>query len=275
MPNEVPTDCWAVVTVDLITGLPESHGYDSIWVAVDRVSKRIHVAPTTKEVDAVGNARLFRDHVWRNHGLPDQIISDRGAQFVQSFTQELNHLLGIKTCASTAFHPQTDGQTEWVNMEIEQYLRLFINQWQSDWAEWLPLAEFAYNNRIHSSTQHSPFELDTGRHPRMGVEPQRTSHIEAVNEFTQRMSKTIEETQSALKLAAEDMARYYDACHGEAEVFKIGEKVWLDGWHIKTKRPTKKLDDCWFGPFRVVKVVSRNAYKVGQKGVPMFWGFDL
>ena len=112
MPNEIPKDHWSVVTVDLITGLPPSQGFDSIWVAVDRVSKRIHVAPTTKEIGALGNARLFRNHVWRNHGLPDAIISDRGTQFVKSFTQELNRLLGIRTQASTAYHPQTDGQTE-------------------------------------------------------------------------------------------------------------------------------------------------------------------
>jgi len=251
-----------VVTVDLITGLPKSAGYDSIWVAVDRVSKRIHIAPTTKEIDSVGNARLFRDHIWRHHGLPDQIISDRGPQFVQSFTQELNRLLGIETRSSTSFHPQTDGQTERVNMEIEQYLRMFTNQRQSDWADWLPLAEFAYNNRVHSSTRATPFELDTGRHPRMGVEPRRTSRVEAVNEFTQRMAKTLEETRSALRMAAEDMARYYDAHREEAETFVSGDKVWLDGRNIKTTRPTKKLDDRWFGPFKVEKPVSRNAYKL-------------
>lgn len=171
MPNKIPTDRWSVVSVDLITSLPKSAGYDSIWVAVDRVSKRIHIAPTTKEIDSVDNACLFQDHVWRHHGLPDQIISDRGTQFVKSFTQELNRLLGIETRASTAFHPQTDGQTERVNMEIESYLRMFFNQRQTDWAEWLPLVEFSYNNHRHSSTQATPFELDTGRHPRMGVEP--------------------------------------------------------------------------------------------------------
>lgn len=160
--------------MDLITGLPPSQGHDSIWIAVDRVSKRIQVAPTTKEVDAVGNARLFLNQVWRNHGLPEQVISDRGPQFVASFTRELHRMLQIDTRPSTAFHPQTDGQTERVNMEIEQYLRMFVNRRQSDWAEWLPLAEFAYNNRIHSSTRHTPFELDTGRHPRMGVEPRRS-----------------------------------------------------------------------------------------------------
>lgn len=262
-PNAIPQERWQVVTVDLITQLPKSQGFDAIWVCVDRVSKRIHISPTTVEVDSVGLARLYLQHVWRHHGLPDQIISDRGPQFVSSFTKELNRLLGIETRSSTAFHPQTDGQTERVNMEIEQYLRIFVNERQNDWAEWLPLAEFSYNNRVHSSTQSTPFQLDTGRHPRMGVEPRRPTAVEAVNEFTERMSKTIDETRSALKKAADDMARYYDASHQEAERFEVGDKVWLSGKNINTTRPTKKLDVKWHGPFAVEKVVSRNAYRLG------------
>ena len=85
--------------------------------------------------------------------------------------QELNKLLGIKVAASTAYHPQIDGQTERVNQEIEQYLRLFVNQRQDDWFDWISLAEFSYNNQIHSSTQTTPFLLDNGQHPRLGVEP--------------------------------------------------------------------------------------------------------
>ena len=261
-PNAIPERRWQVVTTDLISGLPESHGFDSIWIAVDRLTKRIRVAPTTAEVDSVGIARLFRDHVWRNHGLPDQIISDRGPQFVSAFTRELNRLLGIQTSLSTAFHPQTDGQTERVNQEIEQYLRIFINQRQDDWAEWLPLAEFAYNNRVHASTRHTPFELDSGQHPRMGVEPRLTSRVEATDEFTTRIHKATEEAKAALRQAAEDMARFHDAHRGRQAILKVGDKVWLDSRNIKTTRPTKKLDDRWFGPFPIKKVISRNAYEL-------------
>ena len=100
-----------------------------------------------------------------------EVISDHGTQFISQFMRELNKLLGIKAAASTACHPQTDGQTEQVNQEIEQYLRLFVNQHQDDWFDWISLAEFSYNNRIHSSTQTTPFLLDNGQHPRLGVEP--------------------------------------------------------------------------------------------------------
>lgn len=264
IPNEIPQRKWQVVTTDLIVGLPESHGSNAIWVAVDRLSKRIHIAPTTKEVTSLGVARLFRDHVWRHHGLPDQIISDRGSQFVSSFTRELNHMLGIRTSLSTAFHPETDGQTERVNQEIEQYLRVFVNQRQDDWSEWLPLVEFAYNNRIHSSTRQTPFVLDTGQHPRMGVEPNRYSKVEAVDQFTSRIKSMTEEAQSALKQAASDMARFYNAKRSEHPKFKVGEKVWLDGENISTTRPMKKLDNRWYGPFTVEAIVSDNAYRLAM-----------
>jgi hypothetical protein len=261
-PNSIPERRWEVVTTDLITGLPESHGFDSIWVTVDRLTKRIHIAPTTKEVDSLGLARLFRDHVWRNHGLPDQIISDRGPQFVSAFTRELNQLLGIKTSLSTAFHPQTDGQTERVNQEIETYLRIFVNQRQDDWSEWLPLAEFAFNNRVHSATRRTPFELDSGQHPRMGTEPRRETKLEAVEMFVDRIKKATEEAQAALQQAAKDMARYHNSRRGKNVKFKVGDQVWLDARNIKTTRPAKKLDDKWFGPFPVLKVISDNVYKL-------------
>ena len=104
-------------------------------VVIDRLSKLLHAIPTTNETTSEGVARLFRDHIWKYHGLPQQIISDRGPQFVSRFMRHLNNILGIKAAASTAYHPQTDGQTERANQEIEQYLRLFVNHRQDDWAE--------------------------------------------------------------------------------------------------------------------------------------------
>jgi hypothetical protein len=262
VPNRIPDYPWQDVTTDLIVELPESHGYNAIFVSVDRYSKQLEMAPTTNEVDSLGMARLYRDNVWKEHGLPERILSDRGPQFVSEFTRELNRLLGIKVAPSTAFHPQTDGQTERVNQEIEQYLRMFANQRQDDWAEWLPLAQFAYNNHIHSSTRRTPFEIVTGRHPRMGVEPRRTTRVEAVEEFSQRMKKVMEETRSALKQAATDMARHYNTHRSSKETFKAGDMVWLDSRNIKTVRPAKKLDDKWFGPFEIQEALPGNAYRL-------------
>ena len=121
-------------------------------------------------MDSLGLAKLYRDHVWKLHGLPEEIISDRGKEFVSEFTTALYELLGIQAAPSTAYHPQTDGQTERVNQEIETYLRIFVNYRQDDWVEWLPIAEFCYNNRVHSSTGQTPFRINTGQDPRMNLQ---------------------------------------------------------------------------------------------------------
>src|SRR5436853_3712163 len=142
--------------------------------------------------------------------------------------KELCRLLGIEIASSTAYHPQTDGQTERVNEELQQFLRVFIGEWQDDWHPLLPLAEFSYNNHVHSSTQHTLFLLDTGRHPRMGFEPcQPPSKVEAMNKFTDRMKSTLEEAKSALAKAKDDMARYYNQRHTDP-VYVPGDRVYLD-----------------------------------------------
>jgi len=105
-----------------------------------------------------GLARLFRDNIWKLHGLPESIISDRGPQFVAGIMQELNRMLEIESKLSIVFHSQTDEQTERVNQELEQYLRMFIDHRQEQWPNWLGIAEFTYNNKAHSSTKMLPFK---------------------------------------------------------------------------------------------------------------------
>jgi hypothetical protein len=130
---------------------------------------------------------------------------------VAEFTRELYRLLGITLSTTTAYHPQVDRQMEHVNQELEQYLRVFINEQQDDWDELLPMAEFQYSNHIHSSTQQTLFLLDTGQHLCMGSEPtQSLSHLETVNEFTDRMHSTLTEAKSALAKAQDDMSCYYN-----------------------------------------------------------------
>jgi len=127
MPNKAPEKTWTHMTADFITKLPLAQEYDAILVVCDRLTKMVHFILTTDKTSAEGLARLFRDHVWKLHGLPESIISDRGTQFVANLMKKLNQMLGIETKLSIAFHPQTDGQTKWVNQELEQYLRMFID----------------------------------------------------------------------------------------------------------------------------------------------------
>ena len=144
MPNLIPNKAWTHISADFITKLPLVQGYDSILVVVDWFTKMAHFMSTTEKTPAEGLARLFRDNVWQLHGLPESIISDRGPQFTAGLMKELNKILGIKTKLLTVFHPQTDGQTERMNQELEQYLCMFIGHCQdhcvvsansSDWNE--------------------------------------------------------------------------------------------------------------------------------------------
>ena len=170
-PLPIPKERWSMVSVDFILELPDAHGYDAIMVVVDSIGKRAHFIPTTTTCSTLGAANLYCKNVWKLHtlhGLSDAFVSDRGPQFVAEFTRELYRLLGIKLQASTAYHPQSDGQTERVNQELEQYLWIFCSEWQDDWDELLPDAEFQYNNHVHSATQIKPFLLDTGCNPHMG-----------------------------------------------------------------------------------------------------------
>lgn len=174
--------------------------------------------------------------------------------------KELYKLLGIEGNPSTAYHPQTDGQTERVNQEVEIYLRAFVNHHQSDWVEWLALAEFAYNNREHSSTKQSPFFVNYGRHPYQGTSPKRESNNESAQDFAQRMASVHKEAQLALKEAATEMKKYYDRKRLPSRQYKPGDKVMLEAKHITSDRPMKKLDHKRYGPFIVKKKVGEAAY---------------
>jgi len=130
MPNSIPEKPWTHIPADFITKLPLAQGYDSILVVVDWLTKMVHFVPTTEKMLAEDLARLFRDNVWKLHGLLESIISDRGPQFVVGLMEELNEMLGIKGKLSIVFHPQTDRQMERVNQKLEQYLRMFIDHRQ-------------------------------------------------------------------------------------------------------------------------------------------------
>jgi len=144
------------------------------------------------------------------HGLPESIISDRGVQFVVGMMKKLNNLLGIQTKLSTAYHPQMDGQIERINQELEQYLRVFIDHRQEQWLDWLEIAEFTYNNKIHVATKTSPFKANYGQDPRMGFEGRRKGKYKAAGKFVEKMKKIQEEAKAALEKAQEEMKRFRD-----------------------------------------------------------------
>ncbi|KAK9800185.1 hypothetical protein WJX73_005436 [Symbiochloris irregularis] len=167
-PIPIPDRPWEQVTLDLVTDLPTTPtGHDAILVVVDRLSKMVHFVPTTKTVTAEGTARLFKDHVFKYHGLPEVIIGDRDVRWSGQFWSAVFRSLGTKIRLSTAYHPQTDGQTERANRTMEEILRSYVHPLADDWEARLGDAEFSYNNSTQASTGRSPFYTAYGFHPRM------------------------------------------------------------------------------------------------------------
>ncbi len=184
--------------------------------------------------------------------------------------KELYRLLDITSNASTTWHPQTDGQTERVNQEIEKYLHIFVNYQQNDWTDWLPLAEFAHNNRVHSATGKSPFLVLYGRNPCLIPDASNYYSISnpAAEEFITTMSDIHRETHDALQKAAANMKHQYDKKKTSSHDYQVGDKVWLDSTNLHLPRPKKKLDNKHVGPFTILNKVGAATYKLK---LPTHW----
>ena len=166
----IPTHQWKNLSIDFVTGLPLSadwkgDSYDSIFVIVNRLTKIVHYKPVKVTIDALGLAEVILDVVIRHHGLPDSIVNNRGSLFISKFWSSLCYLLRVKQKLSTTFHPQTDDQIKQQNSIKEAYLSAFVKFKQNNWARFLPIVGFAYNNAKNASTGHTFFELNYGYHP--------------------------------------------------------------------------------------------------------------
>ncbi|KAG0158414.1 hypothetical protein PDIDSM_5928 [Penicillium digitatum] len=252
----VPERAWQDISMDFITHLPLSYGYDAILVMVERLTKMKHFIHCKGTCNAEEVARLYTRHVWKLHGLPNTVVSDRGPQFVAQFWKHLTKLLRITNLLSTAYHPETDGQTERANAVLEQYLRAYVSYLQDDWSEWLPLAEFTANSHYSESTRVSPFYANYGFHPRIGFEPSQPASHPAnrdAEKFATRMQELTEypDTKNKRTVTAAPARRY-----------RPGQLVWLNARNIRTLRPQKKLDWKNLGPFKVLEAISAHAYKL-------------
>ena len=263
-PLPVPDKLWTELSMDFIVELPLSEGYDSILVVVDRFSKMTHFIACNKEITAQATAELFMRNIVRIHGLPKSIVSDRGPQFISKFWKGLFALMGTEIKLSTSHHPQTDGQTERVNQALEQYLRCFVNYQQDDWVAHLSTAEFSYNNTVHASTKISPFYANYGYHPRFDFVKPTESHtrvpaaeekVEQLQGISEILKETLFEAQNTIKL-------YADRKRKEFPELVIGSKVWLSRKHIKTTRPSGKLDYKQLGPYEVIEEINPVTYRL-------------
>ena len=270
-PVAIPQERWEVVTMDFVTGLPKTkQDFDMIMTVVDKLSKRAHFIPGKMTDDARDIADRFTADIFRLHGLPASIISDRDSKFTSKFWQHLMQRLGTRIAMSTANHPQTDGQTERMNRTLEDMLRCLVNFHQDDWDKILPLVEFAYNNQIHASTKETPFYVDTGRHARLPqdllIDPARLpTPNEAANEFAERMRNIVQQTRDHLRHAQDRQAEYYNSRHSTRE-FNTGDQVLVEIPYLQTPeeraRDKDKLKFKRSGPYTITEKLSPHAYRL-------------
>lgn len=257
-PLEAPELPWESVTVDRIVALPPSKGFTSIIVFVDRFSKMAKFFPVMESFNAKDLAELFVKEIVYEYGTPLEIISDRGPEFASILWGNVCSLLKMNRKLSTAYHPETDGQTERVNQTLEIYLRQNCNYHQSDWADLLPAAAFCYNSLPHSATQHSPFEVLYNYVPRMAG----TYILELSSKSQLSVDELRREVKQNLIDAREAAEQQFNKHRLPLPEFKIGQEVMLSGKNYKTTRPSKKLDNVNLGPFAIVEKVSSHAYRL-------------
>ncbi|KAJ1578183.1 hypothetical protein NDA12_006979 [Ustilago hordei] len=267
-PLATPDRPWGSISLDFIEGLPpskkyDSKTYDSILVIVDRLTKFAILAPTHKTVMAKQTAVLLYGHMVRLFGYPDHMVLDRGRQFISGAWKAFAEQMSVKHSLSTAYHPQTDGQTERVNQVIEQYIRMYCNYEQDDWADLLDTAAFVYNNTVHNSIGVSPFFACYGWNPKahpdipqqLGVnDPGRFKYLMDGKERCKYLQEQIREAQRR-------SVDQYNRKHKDIE-FKVGDMVYINRRNWKTRRPTPKLDTQFAGPYPVQERVGHQAYQI-------------
>ncbi|QRW22886.1 Retrotransposable element Tf2 protein [Rhizoctonia solani] len=255
-PLELLSCPWQHISYNMIVDLPKDGSNNSILVIVDSFTKYGIFVKCSKKLKAPKLAELFLEHVWKRHGMPEKTVSNRGRVFNNKFLRALYKRLGIDPHFSLAYHPQSDGQTEQVNPSIEHFLRAYLGVNQRDWTKWLPMAEFAYNNAVHSSTGKTPFKALYGWEPTLTPSNVPTDVLEA-NDLAQTMEVQWKEVESALQQSKQKMIAREG---GKPTEFEIGEEVWLDARNVNLKTLSPKLMEQRLGPFKVIEKISDWAY---------------
>jgi len=267
-PLAIPSQRWDTVSMDFIVQLPKTaHGFDAITVFVDKLSKQVHFCASRITDSAADVARLFFDQVFRLHGMPRTIVSDRDSRFTGKFWTTLMKLMGTKLNMSTAFHPQSDGQTERANRTLEEMLRAYISYHQKDWDKFLPMLEFAYNNSVNPSTGFSPFLLNYGHHPLVPASlfKPSTTNVPSVSDFVEKQASALAQAQDTITEAQNRQKQHADQ-NRRPVPFSVGDMVLLSTEHISVaahaNRPSKKLEPKFIGPFKIIDKVNENAFKL-------------
>lgn len=270
-PLEAPMGPWESISLDLITDLPPTkQGNTACVTFVDRFSKMIHVWPCKTEVNSQEMVQIFLQAVFRMHGVPKEIVSDRDPRFTAAFWSQLFKRLGTRFNMSSANHPQTDGQSERANRTIEEILRCYVSPHHDDWDEHLATLEFAYNDSLQASTGYTPFFTVYGRHPYSPLSlfyppSRRVEEAETVSAFADRMQSLYRRVRLAILAAQKRQADFANRSRRE-HVFKVGDLVWLRSVfrrkHMTVLNARAKFNPNWLGPFAVKRVNSHVSYEL-------------
>ena len=283
VPLPVPTTPWRHFSLDFVTDLPlskddQGNEYDSILVLVDRFTKYVRYLPVNKTITAQGIADVLLRQCFLKQGPPDTLLSDRGSVFTSQFWSDICYHLKIDHRLSTAFHPQTDGQTERQNQELETYLRIYMNYQQDNWVGLLPFAEYAYNSKPHSGHGESPIRMAFGidpkgfdgipdehwlRRPDPSWAPSGDSAAMR-RQVASRLNRWAESWKTAadsLAHAQKSNEKWYNAKH-ESKHYAVDDWVLLRAKNIMTRRPSKKFDARYLGPFKISKRIGKLAYRL-------------
>lgn len=293
-PLPVPEYPWESISFDHIVKLPLSKEpmtnmvCDSIFVIVDRLTKQAIFIAYKEQSTAEELGYTLLKYVVSKHGLPAEIISDRGTTFVSKYWQSLAARMGTNHKASTAYHPQTDGQTERVNQIVESYLRCYINFDQDDWVEYLPMAEFSYNSSVSESTKLTPFFANKGYEPQAYRMPRKGEEVQKAIIKAEDLKKLHDELRAQLEVVRERMKKYADIKRIEGPTLREGDMVYLlrhnrgeKQANIKTNRPSDKLDFKKVGPYKILKKVGEVNYildlpaQPNKRGKPVHPNFHI
>lgn len=265
-PLPIPTRIWEDVLMDFVDGLPRFQGVDTVLVVVDRLSKDAHFIGIKHPYKAHSVAQTFIKEVVRHHGIPATIVSDRDRVLLSVFWRELFQSQGTQLHRSSAYHPQSDGQTEVVNKIMENYLRCFIGGQPNTWAKWLPWLEFWYNTSFQVSINCTPFKVVYGREPPRLLRYERGST--AVAELEEQLIErdaVLDDIKAQLLRAQHRMKKYADMHRREVE-FHEGERVYLKLQPYRqqslTRRKCEKLAAHFYGPFTVSARIGKVAYRL-------------
>lgn len=237
-------------------------------IIVCRLTKMAHFSPFKEEGFTSEHLATMFNFVFRLHGIPQDIVSDRGPIFTSKFWRAFCTGLGIKLNFSTAYHPQSDGQTERVNQVLEQYLRMFVNYQQNDWSQMLYKAEFTYNNSEHTSTKMTPFYANYGYHPLDPCTPVIPTGNPSARTRLEHLVTVRATLAENIERAQEDYAKHYNRkvkSHltlADQPLCKVGDKAWLSSKDVSTSRPSAKLDHRFLGPFKIIQKVSDVTYRL-------------